>query len=160
MQLRPVTETDPYWGDTVVVGSYLELTEFVDGAWTTPVTLTSISPSSTYACYHRFPRLSADGKGLIYQDCEPKSGVMTYGLYELVTSLAPPALVFPIITGTLATTTSTTFWASPVTYAFAPDVFSDTVILSHTIPSPATIPPRANSVKQATPVTLRQFGAQ
>lgn len=140
---RPITETDPYWGDTVVTGSYLELTEFVDGAWTTPITLTSISSTSPYACYHRFPRLSADGKRLIYQGCEGEDGLV-YGLYEMVTSIAAPPLTFSGITGTLAPVSTTTFWAGPVVYAFAPEVFSDTVILSHTIPAPATVPPHAN----------------
>ena len=109
---RPITETDPYWGDTVVTGSYLELTEFVDGAWTTPITLTSISSTSPYACYHRFPRLSADGKRLIYHGCEDKDGPV-YGLYEMVTSIAAPPLKFSGITGTLAPLTTTTFWGRP-----------------------------------------------
>ncbi|MCX7669496.1 MAG: hypothetical protein N2439_05430, partial [Anaerolineae bacterium] len=118
--------------DDRIVGTFLEMTEFVNGAWTAPDAVTTFQ----YYANDKYPRLSEDGQRLIYQaDHYTYNG--THGLREKTTVAAPPMPPQPpVVTGTLGGA-ATTFVAGATALTFPTNTFTSTVLLTYTQLAPA-----------------------
>ena len=114
-------------GDSIL-GASLEMTEFINGAWTPPGPVTEFM----YYATDRYPRLSADGKRLVYEaDHYTYDG--THGLRERTTAVDPPAPPQPaVVTGTIGAGAATNFVAGSTLLSFPAGAFTSTVVLTYT----------------------------
>lgn len=123
---RPRVEGD------LIVGVVLEMTEFVNGAWTAPTPVTDF----LYYAYDKYPRLSEDGKRLIYEAAHYTYNG-THGLREKTTVAAPPPLPQPtVVAGTVASA-AVSFVAGSTALIFPTNTFTSAVRLTYTQLAPA-----------------------
>lgn len=119
---RPRAEGD------VIVGATLEMTEFINGAWTAPTAVTDFM----YYATDKYPRLSEDGKRLVYEAAHYIYNG-THGLREKTTVVAPPAPPAPtVVTGTIEAGTAANFVAGSTLLTFPANAFASTVVLTYT----------------------------
>jgi hypothetical protein len=114
-------------GDSII-GATLEMTEFINDAWTPPSPVTGFM----YYATDKYPRLSEDGKRLVYEaDHYTYDG--THGLREKTTAVDPPAPPQPsVVTGTIAAGAATNFVAGSTLLSFPAGAFTSTVVLTYT----------------------------
>jgi hypothetical protein len=139
---RPVTTTDPGDGHTYVSGSHLEASEWVSATWQT----TRLVESNGFGNYNKWPRLTPDGKTLIFDGGSRyvPGELPIYGaLWQITTTVAPPLPAGGLsISGLFSGSGGSLFSAfDNIHYLFAAGTFSDTVTITHTFwPNPPPPP--------------------
>jgi hypothetical protein len=130
---RPVTTTDPGDGHTYVSGSHLEVSEWVSATWQT----TRLVENNGFGNYNKWPRLTPDGKTLIFDGGirYVPGELPVYGaLWQMATPVAPPLPPWGLsVTGLFSAAGGSLFSAlDNIQYLVGPGTFSDTVIFTHT----------------------------
>jgi hypothetical protein len=138
---RPVTVTDPDDGHVYIDSSHLEIGEGITSTWQT----TRLVEANGYGNYNKWPRLTPDGKTLVFDGSirYSKTGAVYGALWQMTTGVAPPLPPWAFsITGIFDASGGSLFSAfDNIQYLFGAGVFSDTVEFTHSFwPNPPPPP--------------------